>query len=81
MHFCAISCAVGHLPDKADLCLLCVCVSCMWWWLCVCVVERNYMRCVYSACLLSLHLYLALGTHSEVYHLLVWDVACHFKPN
>ena len=36
------------LPDKEGLCLLCVCfLYCMWWWwLGVCVVERNYVRFV-----------------------------------
>ena len=70
------------LPDKEGPCLLCVFSVCGGGGcVCVCVVEQNYVRCVHSACLLSLPLYLALGTHSEANHLLMWDVAFHFKPN
>ena len=48
---------------------------------CVFCIAKLREVCVYSACLLSLCLYVALGSHSEAYYLLAWDVACHFKPN
>ena len=47
----------------------------------MCVAEQNYVRYVYNSCLLSLRVYLALGTHSEAHHLLAWGIASHFKPN